>query len=449
MESLLKSTRRVQSAFWLVKLRWIAIIVLGLGAFFAKHAMGVSLPEKTLYAVTGILLVYNFILFNYIRKLSRLDTEPSAKTISKMIMFQIFADLFILTTILHFSGGIENPFCFFFVFHMILGSILCVKRSSYILAAVAISLFSLIVFLEYFGVIPHYELTGFAAHKLYKDFTFISGTLFVFSSTLILVVYMTNAIVWQLREQEDSIEQANQKLKEKDKIKNEYVLRVTHDIKGHLAAIESCIDPIQSEMVGPLNERQKDLIGRAYRRTHKCIKFVTSLLKITRLNLSGQLEKEVFHLNKIISSAITTVQNRANEKNISLRYQGTDKVYDISGEQVLIEETITNLLFNAVRYTLEGGSIVLTLQDKPSEYLIQIKDSGIGIPEGEEEKIFEEFHRADNARKVERDGTGLGLSFAKQVIEKHGGKIWAQNNPDRGSTFSFTLPKISANTSKR
>ena len=441
METLLKSTRRIQSVRWLIKLRWVAIIVLGLGVFFAKNAMKVALPEKKLYFITGVLLLYNFILFIYIRQLTRSGLEPATKTISKMIMFQIFADLFILTTILHFSGGIENPFCFFFVFHMIIGSILCKQHSSYIQAAAAIFLFSLIVFLEYLGKIHHYELEGFAAHRLYKDFTFISGTLLVFSSTLILVVYMTNSIMEQLREQEESVELANQKLQEKDKIKNEYVLRVTHDIKGHLAAIESCINPVQSEMIGPLNDKQKDLVGRAYQRTHKCISFVAALLKITRLNLSGQLEAEHFHLNKIISIAITTVQNRANEKKINLSYEGNENVADISGEKVLLEETLTNLLFNAVRYTPSGGRIVLTLEDKQAEYLIQIKDSGIGIPIGEEEKIFEEFHRADNARKVERDGTGLGLSFARQVIEKHGGKIWAQNNPEGGSTFSFTLPK--------
>lgn len=441
METLLKSSRRIQSARWLIKLRWVAILVLGLGAFSAKNAMKVALPEKELYFITGVLLLYNFILYYYVRRLTKSGREPATKTISKMIMFQIFADLFILTAILHFSGGIENPFCFFFVFHMIIGSILCKQHISYIQAAAAIFLFSLIVLLECFRIIPHYELTGFAAHELYKDFTFISGTLFVFSSTLVLVVYMTNSIMEQLREQEDGLEQANKKLQEKDLIKNEYVLRVTHDIKGHLAAIESCINPVQSEMVGPLNEKQKDLIGRAYLRTHKCINFITALLKITRLNLAGKLETEHFHLNRIISSAITTVQNRANEKKISLSSEGAEHVINIIGEQVLIEETLTNLLFNAVRYTPSGGRIVLTLKEKPDEYLVQIKDTGIGIPEGEEEKIFEEFHRADNARKVERDGTGLGLSFAKQVIEKHGGKIWANNNPEGGSTFSFTLPK--------
>jgi signal transduction histidine kinase len=321
-------------------------------------------------------------------------------------------------------------------------------RSLIVIFVIAVFLFSLVVVLEYFGILRHYELVGFAAHGLYKDFTFISGTLFVFSSTLILVVYMTTSIVGQLREQEEGIEQANRMLNEKDKIKNEYVLRLTHDIKGHLAAIESCINLVYTEVVGPLNEKQKDLVGRAYHRALKCISFITALLKITKLNLAGKLEQELFHLNRVISSAIATVQNRASEKKISLNYEGTEAAYDAAGEQVLIEETLTNILFNAIRYTPSGGRISLSVKDEGSEFLIQVKDTGIGIPKGEEEKIFEEFYRADNARKVERDGTGLGLSFAKQVIEKHGGKIWAENNPEGGSTFSFTLPKNTGDIKK-
>ena len=442
MESLLKSTRRIHSACWLVKLRWAAIAVLVMGTLFADKVMGITIPKQKLYIIAVILFVYNFILYDYIKHLTWGGKEPSTRKISNMILFQISTDLFILTTILHFSGGIENPFHFFFVFHMIIASVLCPKIQSYILATLAIFLFSLLVFLESLGVLYHYELLGFAAHGLYDNFTFVAGSLFVFSSTLYLVVYMTTSIVEQLRQQQNDIEQINLMLKEKDNIKNEYVLRLTHDIKGHLAAIESCIGIVKKELIGPLNEKQKDMIERAYRRTLKCMSFIAALLKITRLNLAGKLEKEIFQLDKIILNAILVVQNRANQKSININYTSGESVFEFCGEQVLIEETLTNMLFNAVRYTPQGGRISISITDSGREYLIQIRDNGIGIPKGEEDKIFEEFHRADNARKMERDGTGLGLAFAKQAIEKHGGKIWAQNNPDSGSTFSFTLPKV-------
>ncbi|MBN2183113.1 MAG: HAMP domain-containing histidine kinase [Sedimentisphaerales bacterium] len=441
MESLLKSTRRIQSACWLVRLRWAAIAVLGMATFFASRLLDITLPYRKLYIITGVLFFYNFILYDYIKQLTWKGQKPKESKISGMILFQISTDLFILTSILHFSGGIENPFFLFFVFHMIIASILCSKLQSYIQATLAIFLFGSLVILERFGILWHYELKGFAAHGLYNNPKFIFGTLFVFAGTLYLVVYMTTSIIGQLREQQDSFEEANKMLEEKDMVKNEYVLRLTHDIKGHLAAIESCINIVKNEMIGPLNEKQKDMIGRAYRRTGKCMSFITALLKLTKMNLAGKLEEELFELNQIIANAVTVVQNRATQKSITILSDIGKDVYRVYGEPVLIEETLTNILFNAIRYTPGGGRISLTLREQGAEYVVRVRDTGIGIPPGQEEQIFEEFYRASNARKVERDGTGLGLSFAKQAIEKHGGKIWAQNNPDGGATFSFSLPK--------
>jgi two-component system sensor histidine kinase SenX3 len=106
----------------------------------------------------------------------------------------------------------------------------------------------------------------------------------------------------------------------------------------------------------------------------------------------------------------------------------------------LIEETITNMLFNAVKYTPDGGRVGMEVKRNGNVVQVRITDTGIGIPETSLPRIFDEFYRAENARAVERDGTGLGLAFAKQVVERHGGRIWAENNPGGGSTFTFTLP---------
>jgi signal transduction histidine kinase len=441
MENLLQSTSLIQRAYWLVRLRWVAIGTLAVATFVASRFLGISLPTSALHVIAGLLLVYNFLLYDLLRYSTWAGKEPSPHTVGRIITLQITADFFILTSILHYSGGIENPFYFFFIFHVIIAGILCSKRQSYVQATLGVSLFGLLIVLESAGILKHYDLMGFAGHGLYRDRTFIFGTLFVFTTTLFLAVYMTTSIVEQLRKQQESYEQANRQLQEKDKLKNEYVLRVTHDIKGHLAAIESCINIVAEEMVGPLNEKQKDLVERAYRRTSKCMAFVTALLKLTRMKLAGQLDMDRFSLRNCIFDALTAVQSRAKKKSLSVTYDIDPAVDEIYGESLLIEETITNLLFNAARYTPDGGKITLTAKDQPDAVLVQISDTGIGIPPADITKIFEEFYRAENARQVERDGTGLGLSFAKQVVERHGGKIWAENNPTAGSTFSFTLPK--------
>jgi signal transduction histidine kinase len=442
METLLQSTSLVKRAYWLVRLRWIAIALLAAATFVASKVLNVSLPVFALYLVAGLLVLYNFLLFDLLNYFTWGGKSASHITISRIITFQISADLFILTTILHYSGGIENPFFVYFVFHMIIASILLSTRQSYLQATLAAFLFGLLILLEYLGIISHYNLVGFVANSLYRHGLFVLGTFLILSTTLYLVVYMTTSISEQLRKQQADYERANILLKEKDHLKNEYVLRLTHDIRGHLAAIQSCLDIVIERTVGPLNEKQADLVQRACGRTAKCMAFVTALLKLTRMKLSGQLEIEYFSLKNTIFNAFASAENKAASKFIDLKYDIEPSVDEIYGESVLIEEAITNLLFNAVRYTPEKGSIKLTAKDQDDSVLIQVSDTGIGIPEGEISKIFDEFYRADNARKVERDGTGLGLSIAKQVVERHGGRIWAQNNQTAGSTFSFTLPKV-------
>jgi signal transduction histidine kinase len=440
MESLLKSTSLIQRAYWLIKLRWVAIATLAATTFVAAQFMNVSLPTRALLTMSVLLIAYNFVLYDLLRYWTRGGKAPSPARIGRFLTFQIVGDLFILTTILHFSGGVENPFSFFFVFHMIIASILRSKRQSYLQATLAVLLFVGLIVLEAGGVLPHYHLTGFADHGRYADKIFVLGFLFVFTVTLYLVVYMTTSISEQLRTQQDDLEKANSLLEEKDQVKNQYVLRVTHDIKGHLAAIQSCLEIVFNGMVGPLGEKQKDLVERAYRRTTKCMAFVTALLKLTRMKLSGHLEMERFSLKNCILSSLASVQSRAQAKSITVQHRIDPAVEDVLGESVLIEETLTNMLFNAVKYTPDGGRVGLEAMPDGDFIKVRISDNGIGIPPAELPRIFEEFYRAENARAVERDGTGLGLAFAKEVIERHGGCIWVENNPGGGSIFTFTLP---------
>jgi signal transduction histidine kinase len=443
MENLLKSPSLIRRAYWLIMLRWVAIATLAVATFISHDVMGVALPTPALYTFAAVLLVYNLLLYGLLRYRTQAGAPgASAPTslVEGIVTFQISADLFILATILHLSGGIENPFSFFFVFHMIIASILRSKLQSYLQATLAVVLFGGLVISEGAGILPHHSLVGFAGHELYRNGTFLFGFLFVFSVTLYLVVYMTTSISEQLRLQQEDLERANAQLEEKDHVKNEYVLRVTHDIKGHLAAVQSCLDTVLSEIIGPLNEKQKDMVGRAHRRTTKCMEFVTALLTLTRMKLTGRFEMEEFSLRKTLLSALALVQNRAQSKSITLHHQIDPAIDMIRGEGVLIEETITNILLNAVKYTPAGGKVTLDAKQDGTFVRVSIADTGIGVPPADLTRIFEEFYRADNARATERDGTGLGLAFARQVVERHGGRIWAENNPTGGSTFTFTLP---------
>lgn len=250
-----------------------------------------------------------------------------------------------------------------------------------------------------------------------------------------------NLFYIELQKKEKALREANIQLKEKDRIKDEYVSRVTHDIKGHLAAIQTCLYVAASKSSGPLNEKQSDFLGRSLDRTAQLTDFVKELLNLTQMRLSGQLEAKDFSLPDAISRALETVAPKAKDKSITVTSSVDPSVGQITGDEFSINEMITNLLFNAVKYTPEGKTIHLESKCQDDHVRIDIIDTGIGIPANELDSVFEEFFRATNAKESEKDGTGLGLSIVKQIVDRHGGKISVKSREDQGTTFTVTLPK--------
>ena len=439
MEQDPQNTRLIKRAYWLIKLRWIAIAGVCLATFFAHNIMGVSVEDVPLYCVAAALVLENIISLLLLKRI--IGASFNNAPIKKIINFQITADLVALTILLHYSGGIENPIIIYFVFHMIIASILLSVRESYLQATLAVFLISLLAVLEYKGIIPHHCLEGFVTCNMPQGIFYVLGHVFILATTLYLVVYMTSSISIQLRNQEEAYRQANIQLQQKDRIKDEYVLQLTHDIKGHLAAIQSCLSVLANGIAGPLSEQQADFVSRTHDRTKKLTKFVKALLRLTEMRLSDKFERDFFSLKDTVSIAIESVKTKTEDKNITLSSSIEPTVDKVFGNQFSIEEAITNLLLNSIKYTPTNGTVQVQVKDNGETVLVEISDTGIGIPANEIDKVFDEFFRASNARRVERDGTGLGLSIAKQTIQRHGGHIWVESQEGKWTKISFTLPK--------
>lgn len=438
MEPEAESAVLIKRAYWLTNLRWIATAFVGIGTFFASNIFNITLHNPALYSIAVLLALYNVAVLLLLNHLAG-KQDVRILSVKAIIHLQISVDLLILTFLLHFSGGIENPLSFYFIFHMIIASILLSEKESYMQATFAVSLFGLLVLLEYLQFIPHYCLKGFTQHCLHRNGMYIAGTYFVFTTVVYIVVYLASYITNRLKKAEDAYRQTNILLRKKDHIKDEYVLRVTHDIKGHLAAIQVCLDVVAKQLTGPLNERQQDFVNRANERTRKLVSFVKALLRLTQIRLSSDFEMEVFSVKDAINAALDIVKTKAQDKSIILK-SNIDLIEDeVLGNSFSIEEVITNLLLNAIKYTAENGEIKINAANDKDCILVEIVDTGIGVPQEELGKIFDEFYRASNAKKVEKDGTGLGLSIAKQVIERHKGKIWVDSQEGIGSKFGFTL----------
>jgi signal transduction histidine kinase len=432
MDILPREARLLKRAYWLIKFRWSAVVSLCVAIFVADVILNISVQTVSLYVIAGLLAVYNTIVLLLLNYLKRTKYKNLKSATRKIINFQMAADLFLLMILLHFSGGIENPFIMYFVFHMIIASIILSVAESYMQATFATVLLVFLATLEYKGIVDHYCLRGFLDSCHQSNAMFIFGTVAVIASALYLVVHMTGSISIRLRKREEALWEANLQLKQKDRIKNEYVARVTHDIKGHLAVIKMSLDVAGQESIGTLNVKQEELVTRANVRTTKLIAFVQALLKLTKMRLSDEINMEVFNISETLANSAAAARAKAKDKEVELKVSEINVDREVLGNQVSIEEVTTNLLLNAIKYTPSDGIVMLIVSEKDGFLQVDVEDTGMGIPPDELPKVFDEFYRASNARATERDGTGLGLSIAKQVIERHGGKIWAKSHLGQG-----------------
>ncbi|HEY4979838.1 MAG TPA: ATP-binding protein, partial [Candidatus Acidoferrum sp.] len=153
-----------------------------------------------------------------------------------------------------------------------------------------------------------------------------------------------------------------------------------------------------------------------------------------------ELEVRRVSVTQLVESCYETAQRRAAEKDLFLSLELPDNLPDVAGDTRRLQEVLQNLLDNAIQYTLPKGKIVLSADTRNDEVILTVSDSGIGIPQSDQPRIFERFYRVDAARSREAGGTGLGLAIAKHLIEAHGGRIWVESEVAIGSKFHFSVP---------
>ena len=202
-----QNERLLKRAYWVCRLRWIAAAVVCVATYCSTNFLGIALNSVPLYATGVLLVLYDGILILLLRYFTR-GEFPRYGAVKKIVTLQISVDLVILTFVLHCSGGIENPFVVYFIFHMIIASILLSVTASFLEATFACMLWGLMLLLEYEQVIPHYCLKGFISHCLYHDTSYILGTYFAFVTAIYLAVYMASSIATKMKNAEESYREA-------------------------------------------------------------------------------------------------------------------------------------------------------------------------------------------------------------------------------------------------
>jgi signal transduction histidine kinase len=231
------------------------------------------------------------------------------------------------------------------------------------------------------------------------------------------------------------MERVNRELKETDESKMKFIGIASHELKTPLTAIKGNIDFILSEKEGKVPDPFKPYLLTIQRNTNRIRETMDQMLDLSRIK-SGRLllYRESILLSEVIGGYINEV--KPVDKNLTVQVDVPEDLF-VYADRNRLHDIFVNLLSNAFKFTSDGGHIGIMACRKDEHILHEIRDTGMGIPQNQIEKIFEEFYQVDGGKL---GGTGLGLAITRRVVEEHGGKIWAASQLGKGSTFYFTLP---------
>jgi len=600
----------VASVAWIIRLRWIAgagvlLATWGTGALFRMVVAAIPL-----YFIGGGILLYNLIFYLVERRLSRVSAPVA--DFQRLSVWQAILDWLAMTLLIHYSGGIESPVIFFFLFHIIIASTFFSPRAALAFAVLAAALLLGIALLEYFTILPHQPVVGFLKAPLYQNSLYLAAVLFFFSSTGLIAAYLSVSIQERLRRREEEVislseslrratarlqtlnddarlvnstldlpevlerlvkstaealgvqacsirlldkerqilepvavhglsqaylnkgpvdamtnplarkvlagnivnipnapnspllqypEEARQEgilsalsaplagksgplgilrayavesarfnaddeaflaaiaaqgsiaienamaykaIEELDQVKSQFIHTVTHELRSPVSVVQSLLRTLTAGFAGEISTQQLDILNRARRRVEFLQRLIDDMLDLA----AGKVEfkkietHEAINLGEAIERVVKRFELFSQEKGVTLDWrvqQGAEGAW-VEATREAIDRIFNNLISNAVKYTPTGGLIKVSLDCQDEQTHVQVEDTGIGIPKEAMGHLFEEFYRAPNARLLEHDGTGLGLTIARDLVVRLGGSIQVESDLGEGTRFTVALP---------
>lgn len=603
----------IASGAWFIRIRWVAGIGVLAATWVVTALLAVRLPTLPIYTIGVVILVYNAIFWWARERL--LHRQPGhVASFGHMTNWQIGLDYVVMSALVHYTGGLESPVIFYFVFHIIIAAILLSPRTTYLYATFATVLLAVTTGLEYAGLLPHMHVREFIETELYRNLPYILGKLFFFISTIYTTAYLASTLNIRLRERAaevielsqelqrayrrletlyESVQAVNstlqvpqvlerlaeatakamrvracsirlldetstrlnvvaayglsqayvqkgdlvleqnplarevlagrtaitndvslepnlqypaeaavegirsmlsaplrgksrplglirtystelnhfttedatflaaiasqgsiaienalayQALDQLDQQKSKFVLTVTHELRSPVSVIRSLLRTMTAGYTGLLGDEQRDMVTRALRRADFLQTLIDDLLDLAagKSDLNLPEERVQVPLDRAIERAIKQFEVPAQEKQVRLEFRCEDspQPFTVAASNEGIDRIIGNLVSNAIKYTPTGGQVRVNLERVGGDALVQVSDSGIGIPEESQPHVFEEFYRAPNARAVQKEGTGLGLAITKDLVTRYGGRITVESKLGEGTTFSVLLPLV-------
>lgn len=230
-------------------------------------------------------------------------------------------------------------------------------------------------------------------------------------------------------------------LKMLDRLKSDFIHTISHDLRSPLTAIMGYVELLGR--VGPLNEQQQQFVKHVQNSAQNITSLINDLLDLGRIEAGFDTRKDEVAFETILRYTLDNLNQQIIEKGQSLNLSVQDGLPSLRGNPIRLRQLVDNLLVNAVKYTPAGGVLTVNLFSEDGQIILEVIDTGLGIPATDQPHIFEKFYRASNTPK-NAPGTGLGLAIVKSIVDNHDGRIWLESSVGKGSKFVVVLPVYKA-----
>lgn len=246
-----------------------------------------------------------------------------------------------------------------------------------------------------------------------------------------------------LKAENERIEKKLSAFKEINKTKSEVVATVSHELRAPLSIIKEALMLISDKTAGPINSKQKNLLTKGAQNVERLRRIIDELLDVARIEKGTlHLYYSLINFNDLIADSSKFFKKSAKERSIRLSYHLPKEQINIFIDPQRMSQVISNLINNAIKFTGKGGQIKVETKILDDRVRVGIIDTGIGIAKQDLPDIFKKFVQVSKSADAEKKGLGLGLPIAKDLVERHGGEIWAESKLGTGSSFYFTVPKF-------
>ena len=240
------------------------------------------------------------------------------------------------------------------------------------------------------------------------------------------------------------LETSRRELEEASRHKSEFLASMSHELRTPLNAVIGFSEVLLDRMFGPLNERQEEYLHDIASSGRHLLELLNEILDLSKVE-AGQmvLQPSVFSVPTALEYALSMVRERAAAHGIGLELSVAPEVGFLEADELRFRQVLLNLLSNAVKFTPDGGSVSVSADVRDGELVVAVSDTGIGVAPEDRERIFESFQQGPRGAPKE-EGTGLGLTLSRRIIELFSGRIWLESEPGVGSTFTFAVPLTTA-----